>query len=64
MPLLVLAIGSLGAGPLPTTAGPTGAVIVLAAIMLITAVAATISPAIRHVRPLARPVPERLHIDT
>ncbi|WP_051808648.1 MFS transporter [Actinoplanes subtropicus] len=49
----VMPIGSLGAGLLLTTVGPTGAVLVLAAIMLATAVGATVSPAVRHAPPLA-----------
>ncbi|TDD98113.1 MFS transporter [Actinomadura rubrisoli] len=48
----VMPIGSLGAGLLLATAGPTGAVLALTAIMLITAVGATISPAVRHAPPL------------
>lgn len=48
----VMPIGSLGAGLVLTTAGPTGAVLALTAIMLVAAVGATISPAIRHAPPL------------
>ena len=48
----VMPIGSLGAGLMLTTVGPTGAVGVLVVIMFITAVAGTISPAIRHAPPL------------
>ncbi|MFD5556900.1 MFS transporter [Streptomyces sp. NPDC127068] len=45
-------IGSLGAGLLLTTAGPTGAVLALTAVMLVTAVCATISPSVRSAPPL------------
>lgn len=48
----VMPIASLGAGLLLTTVGPTGVVLVLSAIMLVTAASATISPAIRHTPPL------------
>ncbi|RSM52817.1 MFS transporter [Actinoplanes sp. ATCC 53533] len=48
----VMPIGSLGAGLVLTIAGPTGAVLVLAGIMLVTAIGATISPAVRHAQPL------------
>ncbi|GAA1898552.1 MFS transporter [Streptantibioticus ferralitis] len=51
----VMPIGSLGAGLLLTTAGPTGAVLALSAIMLVTAVGATISPAVRRAPPLTAP---------
>jgi MFS family permease len=48
----VMPIGSLGAGLLLTTAGTTGAILVLTGIMLATAIAATVSPAVRHAPPL------------
>lgn len=48
----VMPIGSLGAGLLLADAGPTGAVLTLTAIMLVTAVGATISPAVRRAPPL------------
>lgn len=48
----VLPLGSLGAGYLLSTVGPTAAVLVLAAVMLLTAIAATASPAVRHAPPL------------
>jgi len=48
----VMPIGSLGAGLLLASAGPTAALVVLIAIMLGTAVGATISPAVRHAPPL------------
>lgn len=48
----VMPIGSLGAGLLLATAGPAAAVLVLTAIMLGTAVGATISPTVRHAPPL------------
>jgi hypothetical protein len=48
----VMPLGSLGAGLMLSTAGPTGAVLTLTAIMLATAISATISPAIRHAPPL------------
>jgi predicted MFS family arabinose efflux permease len=48
----VMPIGSLGAGLLLTTAGPARAVLVLTAVMLITAIGATLSPSVRHVPPL------------
>jgi hypothetical protein len=48
----VMPIGSLGAGLLLTTAGSTGAILVLTVTMLVTAIAATISPAVRNAPPL------------
>ncbi|WP_171168877.1 MFS transporter [Streptomyces sp. I05A-00742] len=48
----VMPIGSLVAGLLLTTAGPSGAVLTLTAVMLVTAVGATISPAVRRAPPL------------
>ncbi|GGN75282.1 hypothetical protein GCM10010112_46350 [Actinoplanes lobatus] len=44
-------IASLGAGVLLTAVGPVGAIAALSAIMLTTAIAATISPAIRRSNP-------------
>ncbi|MBO3736779.1 MFS transporter [Actinoplanes flavus] len=49
----VMPIASLGAGVLLTTVGPAGAIGTLSAIMLTTAIAATISPAIRRSNPLS-----------
>jgi MFS family permease len=57
----VMPIGSLGAGLLLTTAGPTGAILVLTGIMLATAIAATVSPAVRHAPPLPTENPARPH---
>jgi len=54
----VMPLGSLGAGLLLTSVGPTGAVLVLAAIMLATAVGATVSPAVRHAPPLPATAPD------
>jgi MFS family permease len=51
----ILPIGSLGAGLLLATVGPAGAVVVLTAIMVGTAVGATMSPAVRHAPPLPAP---------
>ncbi|MFC8076434.1 MFS transporter [Streptomyces sp. NPDC057307] len=48
----VMPLASVGAGLLLTTIGPTSSVLVLSALMLITAVAATASPALRHAPPL------------
>nr|WP_229794798.1 MFS transporter [Actinoplanes campanulatus] len=48
----VMPIASLGAGVLLTAVGPVGAIGALSAIMLTTAIAATISPTIRHSNPL------------
>ncbi|MFI0965888.1 hypothetical protein ACH4S8_31515 [Streptomyces sp. NPDC021080] len=48
----VLPVASLGAGFLLTALGPVGSVLVLAAVMLATAVAATASPAVRRAPPL------------
>ncbi|MFF3891115.1 MFS transporter [Streptomyces sp. NPDC001914] len=48
----VLPVASLGAGFLLTSLGPVGAVYVLAAVMLATAVTATASPAVRNAPPL------------
>jgi MFS family permease len=48
----VMPIGSLGAGLLLATAGSTSAILVLTGIMLATAIAGTISPAVRHAPPL------------
>jgi MFS family permease len=50
----VMPLGSLGAGYLLSTLGPVGAVWVLAAVMLATALAATASPAVRRAPPLPR----------
>ncbi|KAB1990139.1 MFS transporter [Streptomyces triticiradicis] len=44
----VMPIASLGAGYLLTALGPVGSIWVLAAVMLVVAVAATASPAVRH----------------
>lgn len=44
----VMPVGSLAAGTLLSTVGPVGTVLVLAAGMLATAIAATASPAVRH----------------
>jgi predicted MFS family arabinose efflux permease len=44
----VMPVGSLAAGYLLSTVGPDRAVLALAAFMLATAVAATVSPAVRH----------------
>ncbi|CAM5300328.1 MFS transporter [Streptomyces xanthochromogenes] len=51
----VMPIGSLAAGLLLTAAGPRGAVLALTAVMVATAVGATISPAVRHAPPLSPP---------
>lgn len=48
----VLPLGSLGVGFLLATVGPTASVLVLAAVMLLTAIVATASPAVRHAPPL------------
>ncbi|MFD5514841.1 MFS transporter [Streptomyces sp. NPDC127066] len=48
----VMPLASLGAGFLLTGLGPVGSLCVLAAFMLVTAVAATASPAVRHAPPL------------
>ncbi|MFI6596654.1 MFS transporter [Nonomuraea sp. NPDC050536] len=48
----VMPLASLGAGYLITTAGPTGSVFVLTAVMLVTALIATASPAVRQAPPL------------
>jgi MFS family permease len=48
----VMPLASLGAGYLLTTLGPTNSVYVLSAVMLVTAIAATASPAVRHAPPL------------
>ena len=48
----VMPIGSLAAGLLLAKVGPAGAIVVLTGVMLITAVAATVSPAVRHAAPL------------
>ncbi|GAB3824262.1 MFS transporter [Dactylosporangium cerinum] len=50
----VMPIGSLGAGLLLAGAGPTGTILALTGVMLATAVAATISPAVRRAPPLPR----------
>ncbi|GAA3244766.1 MFS transporter [Dactylosporangium siamense] len=50
----VMPIGSLGAGLLLAGAGPTGTILTLTGVMLATAVAATISPAVRRAPPLPR----------
>ncbi|MET9965936.1 MFS transporter [Streptomyces sp. NPDC006356] len=49
----VMPVASLGAGCLLSTLGPVGSVFVLATVMLITAVIATASPAVRHAPLLA-----------
>ncbi|MER8012041.1 MFS transporter [Streptomyces sp. NPDC094149] len=51
----VMPIGSLSAGLLLTTVGPTGAILALTAVMVVTAVGATISPAVRRAPPLTVP---------
>jgi predicted MFS family arabinose efflux permease len=51
----VMPLASLGAGYLLTTLGPTGSVFVLATVMLVTAVIATATPAVRHAPPLPAP---------
>ena len=48
----VLPLASLGAGQLLTTLGPTDSVLVLTAVSLVVALAATASPAVRHAPPL------------
>lgn len=48
----VMPLASLGAGYLLTMLGPVGSVFVLATVMLVTAVAATASPTVRHAPPL------------
>jgi MFS family permease len=48
----VMPLASLGAGILLTAIGPVSSVLVLAAIMLVTAVVATASPAVRNAPPL------------
>ncbi len=48
----VMPLASLGAGYLLTALGPVGSVCVLATVMLVTAVIATASPAVRHAPPL------------
>jgi MFS family permease len=48
----VMPVASLGAGYLLTGAGPIGSVCVLTAVMLITAIASSVSPAVRHAPPL------------
>ncbi|MCX5009229.1 MFS transporter [Streptomyces sp. NBC_00638] len=48
----VMPLASLGAGFLLTGLGPVGSLCVLATLMLVTAVAATASPAVRHAPPL------------
>jgi predicted MFS family arabinose efflux permease len=58
----VMPIGSLGAGLLLTAAGPNGAILVLTGVMLATAAAATISPAVRHAPPLPTENPTRPHV--
>jgi MFS family permease len=49
----VMPLASLSAGYLLTAIGPVGSVLALAAVMLVTAVTATASPAVRHAPPLA-----------
>lgn len=49
----VMPVASLGAGYLLSTLGPVGSVFVLATVMLITAVIATVSPAVRRAPLLA-----------
>jgi MFS family permease len=51
----VMPIGSLGAGLLLTVVGPTGVLLALTAIMAVTAVGATVSPAVRRAPPLTTP---------
>jgi hypothetical protein len=46
-------VASLGAGCLLSTLGPVRSVFVLATVMLVTAVTATVSPAVRHAPLLA-----------
>ncbi|MFF3336204.1 hypothetical protein ACFYWX_42920 [Streptomyces sp. NPDC002888] len=48
----VMPLASLGAGYLLTAIGPNGSVFVLATVMLVTAVIATVSPAVRHAPPI------------
>ncbi|WP_405623583.1 MFS transporter [Streptomyces sp. NBC_00076] len=48
----VMPLASLGAGYLLTAIGPTGSVFVLATVMLVTAVIASVSPAVRHAPPI------------
>jgi hypothetical protein len=48
----VMPLASLGADFLLTGLGPVGSLCVLATLMLVTAVAATASPAVRHAPPL------------
>jgi MFS family permease len=48
----VMPLAALGAGYLLTTLGPTNSVYVLSAVMLVTAITATASPAVRHAPPL------------
>ncbi|TPQ18016.1 MFS transporter [Streptomyces sporangiiformans] len=51
----VMPPASLGAGYLLTALGPTSSVLVLTMVMLVTAVIATASPAVRHAPPLPSP---------
>jgi predicted MFS family arabinose efflux permease len=51
----VMPLASLSAGFLLTAIGPVSSVLVLAAVMLLTAVAATRSPSVRHAPPLPAP---------
>lgn len=48
----VMPVGSLAAGYLLSSVGPIHAMLALAAVMLATALTATVSPAIRHAPPL------------
>ncbi|MFC5834902.1 hypothetical protein [Nonomuraea insulae] len=48
----VMSLASLGAGYLLSSVGPTGSVLVLTTMMLVTAVIATASPAVRQAPPL------------
>ncbi|MFI7059791.1 MFS transporter [Kribbella sp. NPDC050124] len=48
----VMPLASLGAGFLLTAVGPVSSILVLAALMLVTALAATASPSVRHAPPL------------
>ncbi|MFE9623618.1 MFS transporter [Streptomyces sp. NPDC006527] len=48
----VMPVASLGAGYLLTGLGPIGSVCVLTTVMLITAIASSVSPAVRHAPPL------------
>ncbi|MEQ4715940.1 hypothetical protein [Nonomuraea sp. B19D2] len=47
----VMPLASLGAGYLLTALGPTGSIWVLTSVMLVTAIIATVSPAVRNAPP-------------